>query len=207
MTTAPIVPGGDDQLPGGNSEDQKEVQPDPATPPAKGTVSYETYTKVLDEAKAAKAKVAQFEKSQKEFEEAKLKEAGDWKKIAEQREQELKGAKEIISENERRISEGRKLNALLGAMTGEVPKQYWSLMDLDDVTINPETGLPDDASVKVAAERFEKQFPDVVKKPSKSKLPNDAAKGGTGKITYATWLTLPLEEQRARIADVDKSTL
>lgn len=206
MTTDPKVPGGGDQIPGGKPEDQLEVQPQ-TTPQAKDTVAYATYQKVLDEAKAAKAKVAQFEKSQKEFEEAKLKEAGDWKKIAEQKEQDLKIAQEKIAETDRRLLEGRKLNALLGALTGEVPKQYWSLMDLDDVAVNPDTGLPDEASVKVAAEKFEKQFPDVVKRPSKARLPNDAAKGGAGKITYSTWLTLPLAEQQARIGDVDKSTL
>ncbi len=176
MTTALKVPGGDDQNPGGNSDDQNKDDSSSQTP-AKGTVAYETYKKAVDEAKAAKAKVAEFEKSKREAEESKLKQDGEYKKLLEQREQELKETQEKLSGTEKKISESRKLNAFLGAVPGDVPKQYWGLIDLDGIAVDPETGMPDPASVKKAAAEFEKSHPEVVKKPNKGKLPTDAANG------------------------------
>lgn len=210
MSTAVKVPGGDDQNPGGNAGDQtKDVPGDQSTtpPPAKETVAYDTYKKAVDEAKAAKAKVAEFEKAKREAEEAKLKQDGEYKKLLDQREIELKETKEKLSGTEKKISEGRKLNAFLGALTGEIPKQYWPLIDLEEVAMDPTTGIPDESSVKRAAEKFEAQYSDVIKKPSSSKLPNEAAKGAKTKLTYDAWLKLPLKEQLSRMSEVDKSTL
>jgi hypothetical protein len=207
MSTAAKVPGGDDQIPGGNPGDQKDDQTDPNPAPPKGTVAYDTYKKAVDEAKAAKAKVAEFEKAKRESEEAALKEQGNYKKILEEREKELKETREKLSGTEKKISDSRKMNAFLGSIAGDVPKQYWSLIDLDDVAVDPETGMPDESSVKRAADKFEKEYGEVIKKPSKGKLPNDAPKGGSAKLTYDAWLKLPVKEQLERMKDVDKSTM
>lgn len=204
MTTDPKVPGGDAQNPGGNSEDQNETQP---KAPAKDSVAYDTYKKAVDEAKAAKAKVAEFEKAQREANEAKLKADGEYKKLLEQREKELADERQKRTGIEQQISDARKRSALLDALTGEVPKTYWSLMDLDEIAVNPETGMPDEASVKSVAEKFEKQYPEVVKRAPKGKLPNDAPQGGGAKLSYASWLKLPVKEQLERMKDVDKSTM
>jgi hypothetical protein len=208
MTTASKVPGGDDQLPGGNADESNKDNPaDKDQAPPKGTVAYETYQKVLDEAKAAKKKVAEFEKAKRDAEETSLKEQGNYKKILEEREKELQETKDKLSGLDKKISDSRKMNAFLGAIGGDVPKQYWPLVDLEDVAVNPETGMPDESSVKRAAEKFEKDFPDVIKRPSKSKLPNEAPRGGGTKLSYEAWLKLPLKDQLERMNDVDKSTL
>jgi len=209
MTTASNVPGGDAQNPGGSS-DQNQDQKNPAdeTPNDKPkSVSYESYQKVLDEAKKAKAKAAEYERAQKAREEEELKKQGEYQKLLAQREEELAKERKDRQELQDKITDSRKINAFLGAVTGEVPKQYWSLIDLDQIAVDPETGMPDEASVKKAAAEFEKQYVDVVKKPTKGKLPNEAPRGGSASLTYDAWLKLPLKEQRARMKDVDKSTL
>jgi dsDNA-specific endonuclease/ATPase MutS2 len=205
MTTDVKDPGGVDALPGG--DDDKSKKTDQTTPPAKDSVAYDTYKKAVDEAKAAKAKVAEFEKAKREAEESKLKQDGEYKKLLEQREQELEEERKGRKDLETKINESRKLNAFLNAVSGEVPKQYWSLIDLENVAVDPETGMPDESSVKRAAEKFEKEYADVIKKPSKSKLPNDAPKGGAGKLSYDSWLKLPLKDQLERMKDVDRSTM
>lgn len=208
MSTLPNGSGGTEQTPGGASDNPND-NPNPTTAGDQKpqTVSHETYTKVLDEAKKAKAKVAEYEREQKKRDEEALTKQGEYKKLAEQREQELKEEREKRVSLETRIADSRKLNAILGSVTGEVPKQYWGLIDTNQIAVDPETGIPDEASVKKAAQAFEKQFPDVVKKPSRGKLPDDVPLGGTGKLSYKEWLGLPLKDQLERKKDVDLSTL
>jgi hypothetical protein len=187
MSTESKVPGGDEQNPGGESgKDQNDSKNESQNQPgAKNSVAYETYQKVLDEAKAAKKRLSEFEKAKRDAEEAKLKQDGEYKTLLEQREQELAEERKAKTELETKISDGRKLNAFLGAMTGEVPKQYWSLIDLENVAMDPATGQPDPASVKRAAEKFEKEYSDVVKRPNKSRLPSGTPGGSDKALGYA----------------------
>jgi hypothetical protein len=209
MSTSVKDPGGVDGNPGGNDDKTKDVSndSDKDTSPKPQSVAYESYQKALDEAKAAKKKVAEFERAKREADESKLKQDGEWKKLLEQREIELKETREKLSAKDKMIEDNRKMAAFLDSVTGEVPKQYWSLIDLDQIAVDPETGRPDEASVKKVASVFEKQFAEVIKKPSTSKLPNDAPQGGGGKLTYKQWLELPLKEKLARQKDVDRSTI
>jgi hypothetical protein len=186
MTKTHQVPGGDDQNPGGTSEHNQEQQTQPTTDetPKPRTVAYESYQKAIDEAKKAKAKAAEYERAQRAREEEELKKQGEYKKLLEQRESELNEARTARQALESKISDSRKLNAFLGSVTGDVPKQYWSLIDLDTIAVDPETGMPDEASVKKAAADFEKQYSDVVKKPTKGKLPNDAPQGSGAAVGF-----------------------
>jgi len=203
MSTPQPGSSGADQTPGGASDKPSDNQnPKPEGDSKPQTVSHDTYSKVLDEAKKAKAKLAEFERKEKEREDAKLVETGEYKKLLDSRDAENKELKEKLGGLEGKIADGRKMNAFLGAVTGEVPKQYWNLIDLDGIAVDPATGMPDEASVKKAADNFEKLFPEVVKKPTKGRLPSDAPQGGGGKILYKDWLKLPYEEKIKRQVDV-----
>jgi hypothetical protein len=206
MSTATKVPSGDEQNAGGELDPNKKDDSLSADPANKAP-SYETYKKVVDEAKKAKDKLREYERKEKEAEEAKLKEQGDFKKLLEQRDADLKAKDEKLTKLESSIQNGKKLNAILGKLTGDLPSQYWSLVDLDEVAVNPETGTPDEASVLKVAKEFEKTYPHVVVKKTTSKLPNDAPNGAKSKISYKEWLELPYDEQKKRQRDVDQSTL
>jgi hypothetical protein len=207
MSTASKVPSGDDQNPGGELDTKTKDDASGGGDSKPKAPSYETYQKVLDEAKKAKEALREYQRKEKEAEDAKLKQQGEYQKILEQREAELKQEREEKQTLKDSIQNGKKLNAILGKLTGELPSQYWSLVDLEKIAVNPETGAPDEASVLNAAKEFEKQFPHVVVRKTTSKLPNDDARGASGKLTYKDWLALPLKEQRERMKDVDKTTL
>lgn len=210
MSKTANVPGGDDQNPGGTSEqnqEQTQSQDNAGDQNPPRSVSYDSYKKAVDEAKAAKKKADELERKEKQREEAALAEQGNYKKLLEQRETELKDERKKYSELNSKVTESRKMNAFLGAVSGEIPDKYWGLVDLDAVAVDPETGKPDEASVKAAAEAFEKQYPDVVKKPTRSKLPNDAPNGGSAKLKYVDWLKLPDDQKAKRMKDVDKTTM
>jgi hypothetical protein len=204
--------GGDQQVPGGNADDKpndnKNAPDDEGGDASKGKVSYETYSRVLDEKKALKKKVDEFEKGKRDAEEAKLAEQGNFKKLLEQREDELKSLKTENDGLKSTITGSRKMNAFLNAVTGEIPKQYLGLIDLEQIALDPQTGKPDEASVKKAARDFEKSYPDVVKRKDPNRLPDDAPKGGAGQLlSYDAWLKLPDSEKASRMKDVDKTTM
>jgi hypothetical protein len=186
MSKNPAAPGGSDPIPGGDPENKPNSQdPNPADPGegAPRQVSYDSYKKAVDEAKAAKKRLDDFERKEKDREEASLKEQGNFKKLLEQREAELKDTQKKLTDLDSKISNSRKLNSVLGAIGSEIPKQYWGLIDLEQIAVDPDSGLPDESSIKKAAEEFRKQFPEVIK-TTKGKLPNDAP-GGAGSLGFA----------------------
>lgn len=150
------------------------------------TVSYETYSKTVDEVKSLKAKLKEIEtKSQTEIE-AKLKEQGDWKTLAESKDAELKTLKQTLQSNEEAITDSIKLGAFQKHLGGKLKSdQYYSFVDTSKIAINPETKKVDEASVKQVVQDFIKEHSHLVDFKKNTKLPNDAkiegGKGGAGK--------------------------
>jgi len=158
--------------------------------------------KLLTEKKKLQERLDAFEAKEREREEAEAKAKGEIDKLLKLREEELaryKNENETIKTN---LQNGVKLRALLEEVQGSIDDQYWSLIDLKDVVIDPNTGMPDPASVQKAAREFEQRYPLVISRAAGGSLPNDAAKGGATKLTYDEWLKLPSKEQKARLKEV-----
>jgi len=196
---------------GENSNDSGGVNPNVGDagekiPENKNIVSYETYTKVLDEAKAAKAKVKEYEDNFNRTKEEKLKADGDWKGLLESREsriKELELANSEISTKHNslseRITDSKKLSSILGKLEGNLDQKYYGLIDLNDVKINPETGEIDDMSASAVAERFKVEYPETIRKIFNPKSMGEG-KNGTdninGVISRDAWLKLSYQEQK-----------
>lgn len=195
MSEPTEIPGGDDpnEIPGGNPEDKKDK---------KAAVAYESYKKALDEKKAAQAKLKEFEDREKKRAEEEAKAKEDYKTLLETREKEAEELKTKLSTVESRLSNGVKLNAFISSLSGKVEQKYWGQINLDLIEMNPETGLPDEVSLKKAVNDFEQEYPEIIQKPSNSRMPNDAPRGGGTKLKYDDWMKLPYEEKRKRQADV-----
>jgi hypothetical protein len=177
------ISGGDDQNAGGVSEENQNDNQD-ASQSASKAVDYDTYDKAVKQKKAFQAKLAereseleQLRREKQEREEAELAKKGEYQKLLEQREVELKSEREKLSAIQSQIAESRKLSAVLERVGGEVKKEYWALLDLDSVAIDPDTGMPDEASALAAAKEFEKRFPEVVRRPNQKTLPAGAPHG------------------------------
>ena len=166
------------------------------------TVAYESYVKVLEEAKAAKKKLKEFEEEKKLKLDEELKAKENWKALLEQREKELGEIKDKYSGLQSGLQNAQKMQAVLKHISGEVPQQYWNLIELDKVVVNPETGEPDAMSVQNYAKEFESKYSLVVQKPNANKLPNNAPNGTGAKISYDEWLKLPAKEMAAKLKDV-----
>ncbi len=211
-------PGGSGGNPADKNKDPKEGEgggaggdPDPDPEKEKGPVKYETYQKVLDEKKARDKKLADIEAELKSIKDAKANEEreaaekkGDVQKLLELERKRAKDLEDELNNVKGVVSRGSKLSAVLDKISGNVDSRYFGLLNesLDKVVIDPSTGLPDENSAALVAQEFEANYPDVIKKGSNVKLPNDASRGGNNNLSYEQWAKLPYAERKKRMKDV-----
>ncbi len=145
-------------------------------PKSNDVVKYETYSRVLSEAKKLKEKVREYEATLEQTKEQKLKEQNEWKALAENYKSKLDQTNSVLQEQERSIINGLKYQEFEKHLGGRLKKRdYASFVDFDKIVLNPETKSVDPESAKVAAAEFLKQYSELVELPSAGKLPNQAA--------------------------------
>lgn len=176
----------------------------------KRQVSYETYTKTLDEAKAAKARLKALEESLNKVSDEKMKSDGDWKGLIEAREkriQELEAHTQEVSTkyetlNERIVS-SHKLSKVISKLGGGLDEKYFGLIDLNEVKVNPESGEIDDLSAAKVAESFRTMYPETIKPKGNTRMMGEVGSKGSGtQLTYEAWSKLTYQEQKTRYKDV-----
>lgn len=154
---------------GGQSENQSNDK-----------VSYDTYRKVLNEAKKYRDAFKQVEEEKQRMGEQKLKEQNEWKTLAEQYKTKLDETSKVLSEQEASIVNGMKYQEFEKHLGGKLKDQeYATFVPFDKIAINPETKRIDEESVKGAVADFVKKHSHLVEFQSGSKLPNEAARPGS----------------------------
>jgi hypothetical protein len=144
------------------------------------TVAYDTYKKAMDDLKETQRKLKEIEtKSQSEIE-AKLKEQGDWKALAESREAKVKELEQRVNGTEAAITDSIKLSAFQKHLGGKMKSEkYFDFVDTNQIAINPETKAVDEMSVKSVVAEFLKEHRDLVdfgKKPGMPRETKDDSK-------------------------------
>ena len=155
-------------------------------------VRTEHLKKVLSEKKNLQAKFGELQgqmneliSSQKAQEEAKLNEAGEFKKLAELKDQKISELQAQIDSvaKERDAFKGDlndtwKLQAFYSKLNGTVKRnEYLSFVDLDGIVIDPETRQVDETSVENVVAKFMENHGDLVQTKKVGSLPSDAPKG------------------------------
>lgn len=158
-------------------------------------VSYDTYQRVLAEAKAAKEKVKNYESVLKEQEEAKLKAQNEWKTLAEAKEKEAIEYRSKFEELNHTLVDAVKLQAFQKHLGGKIKnEQYFQFVNTDEIAYNPETKRVDEESAKKAASEFLKAHSSLVEFKV-AKLPNEASKASGIKKTVNELSSKELEEE------------
>lgn len=161
--------------PNGNSVPTQSVSDAPETKPS-DVVKYETYSKVLSEAKKLKEKVREYELSLQQSQEQKLKDQNEWKALAEQYKTKLDQTSIDFEVQQRSIINGLKYQEFEKQLGGKLKnKDYATFIDFEKIILNPETKQVDPDSVKTVASEFVKSHPSLVEFSSQGKLPNQAA--------------------------------
>lgn len=175
----------------------------------KNSVAYETHQKLLGEKKKrdeelrqAREALSKYEQERKDLEDKSLREKEDFKKLFESRDKELLEERARREAIESKITEAQKYKALNKALGTQVPEKFWNLVDLDKIALDPNTGMPDEATTRVYAEQFQKDYSELFTNRQAPRLPNDGpSKGKTG-ISYEQWKALPYAEQKKRQSEV-----
>lgn len=144
------------------------------------TVAYDTYKKAMDDLKETQRKLKEIEgKTQAEIE-AKLKEQGDWKALAESREQKVKDLEAKLNGTETAITDSIKLNAFQKHLGGKLKSEkYFDFVDTSKIAINPETKRVDEESVKSVVAEFLKEHTHLVDFGKKPGMPQKTKDGKT----------------------------
>lgn len=140
-------------------------------------VSYETYKRVLNEAKKLKEQVKLIEDERNRGQENKLKEQNEWKTLAESYQKRLEETSHKLNEQETSIVNGMKYQAFEKHLGGRLKdKDLAHLIEFDKIVMNPETKRIDEESVKGAVSDFVKKYSYVVEFNNGARMPNEAPK-------------------------------
>jgi len=185
--------------------------PDPAD---SDTVSRRAYSKALTEKKAAQSRLKEKEledaeaiRSQAQLEEnGSLQEKIDFYKTKnEEFTSTVSNLQSELSFEKNKWGEVRKVSACQDALPFNVPSKYFVHLDTDSILLDPETGLPDPASVQKTVDMFQKEHPELIagfapKGKSYSEFPK--ANLGGGKISLEDWKKLPYDEKMKQRANI-----
>lgn len=140
-----------------------------------GKVAYETYKRVLDEAKKAKEQLREAANYKAQLEESKLKEQNEWKALADQYKKQLDSTSQTLQEQEKSIMNGLKYHEFEKQLGGKLKdREYATFIDFEKIVVNPESKKVEEESVKVVVSEFLKKHSSLVEFPGGAKLPNQA---------------------------------
>lgn len=188
------IPSGDPKSDSSGIADEKPKQDD--------VVAYETYKRTVSQLKKSQEQVDALQREVDAKLEKEAKEKEDYKVLLKLREDENAKLKAESEHNKAILVNGSKMQALMNAVDGEIDEQYWRLVELDKILLDPVEGTPDKASVQKYASEFSTKYAAIIKKESSVKMPQDAPKSSNGKLSYEEWKSLPAKEMRKRYKEV-----
>lgn len=201
MGTREIVDSVNDQKSPSGTEDAGEK---------KDFVQYETYSRVLSQHKKTKseneqlaAELEAYKRKERELEEKRLSEQGEYKKLLEMTRKQLADEESKRLEYATQLLDQHRLNAIKERLPGKIKRpEYLSFIDVSKVAIDPETGMVDERSVVEVVDGFVKEHGFLIERQGTRDLPYNAPGSGQSELTYEQWLKLPLKEQKARRKEV-----
>lgn len=149
----------------------------------KDIVTHETHQRLLSQRKkdqesmrSVQAELAEFKAEKQDFEEKRLAEQGEFKKLLELRNTENAKLKEDKSRYEKEFIDAHKLNAFREKLPGKIgDSSYYSYVDLDSIVLDPESGAVDMASVDSVVNSFVEKHHRLFDTNDAKKLPNHAS--------------------------------
>jgi hypothetical protein len=93
----------------------------------------------------------------------------------------------------------RKMSSFLEAVKGDIPRQYWGLIDIDKIQL--EDDKVDEFSVQKYVEEFRDTYKDIIRPRDNRRMPIDSppADDSASFLTYEQWLKLPAKEKEKKI--------
>lgn len=159
-------------------------------PTQEQVVAYETHQKLLNQRKADQRKareledkVRQLTESIKSAENAKLEEKQEYKKLYEATKVELEAKKREQEERDRIIVNKEKQAALNKELGGLKNDAYFRFAELDNIVID-DSGQVDLTSVRLEANRFRQNFPELITPSNPVRVNNQAPSGDAPVLSH-----------------------
>lgn len=175
--------------------------------------SYESHQKLLSEKKAIqekarrleeevnefRKKTSELDQKQKEDERKKLEDKEQFKDLYAKARDELAAKESQLSNLMKSQIDARKMGSFLDAVKGDIPRQYWGLVDLEKIALDGEK--IDEYSVQKYVEEFRETYKDIVKPKDSRRLPIDSppSDDSVSSLTYDQWLKLPAKQKEQKI--------
>ncbi len=156
-------------------------------PKPNDVVPREQFDRLMDQKKAADAKLRAIEEDKRKAVEEEARKTGDVKKLLELKEAELEAekaaaakAKEEADEMKARELDSKKFSAFITGVGASIDKKYLPLVEiaLDKIAVD-QNGNLDPASVAKVVSDFQKEYPAILTKPGTGNTPNLKPEGGT----------------------------
>ena len=171
-------------------------------------VSFTTYKKTLTQLKNMQEKyrekeslLDEFQRKEKEIEQKRLEEQGEYKKLLDMERQKLTKYEQERDQYKNKLITAHKLNAFTEKLPSKISRpEYYKHIDVDSIIIDPETGMVDESSVDNAVNLFIKEHHQLLDTKRVS-MPSDSP-NGSSKLTYEEWSKLPAKEKRKRLNEV-----
>lgn len=192
---------------------------------AEDKVAYDTYKKTVAAEKAAKekakaleeqvnllnSKLSELEQAKRAQEESKMIEKGDYQKILELREKEISELRNKYeqTENEKTMAQKRlvdsyKLQEFVNRIGGKLDSDYYYLVDLDSIAVNPETKEIDESSLHSVVSSFTKKHSRLIDPVHRIGLPANAAYGN-GLNSPENFKNMKLNEMKKALPQMVKA--
>lgn len=185
------------------------ADPNSTNPNHDGTVSIDSHNKLLGEHKkgreklnAANAQLEEFQKKERDREEAEQAKRGEHEKIILTHKERIAELESKEQAQKVREAEAKKFNAFFKSLDGQVDEKYWSLIDVSGINMDPDTGQIDDLSVANTVEKFKNEYSPIIQGAQIPNLPNAAPSGSATPLSIHEWKKLPLAERKERMAEV-----
>lgn len=152
---------------------------------------------LMAELKSSKARLKEFQDRDKLREEEDAKKRGDFEQLVKTRDEEIQKLQGELSTHKSRMESATKLAAVIKTAGTDIEDKWFSIIDLSQVVIDPNTGEVDQMSVTKTVETLRKSWPEMFKQPNPPTLPPGAPRGNMGgKIAFADWKKLPAKEMK-----------
>jgi hypothetical protein len=175
-----------------------------------GFVKHDSYVKAVNEAKSAKARLAdanarlaEIETQEKARQEQILLDEKNYTEIIAQKNAEIEKLSGEVNTHVKDKQDFRKMNAAIGLLQQKgitLDPKYMDLLPIDQIAISQESGEVVADSVVNVVENFQKEHPRLVT-PLGKLLPNQKPGQGLGKISINEYKNLSREEKIKALKD------
>lgn len=149
------------------------------------SVAYETHRKLLGERKKDREKLSQMQEElaryqalERQKEEREAEANGEWDKLKRTYQEQIQDLQGKVTNYERSMVEGRKLQSFMEKVPGTIPKrEYLSFVDTDEIILDPETGEVDEMSLEKTVNSFVQEYPHLIVPKDSKKNPSYAKLG------------------------------